>query len=240
MRARQIRDAILQLFNEFLHYVFVDLFKSKAFIDFYLHEYRSYEQYREVQIYHNIRKIKRVWADAGTLDVMADRLVDMFGTGEIKGICHGSRNGFEQNHLNARSSGFKVIGTDISPTANDYPDSVEWDFHDENPEWAEAFDFVYSNSLDQSWQPRKALETWFGQIKRNGVLVIEHSDEQSPVAAGEMDPFGVRPVAFPYVIADWFGHQVSISFRECHKANLKKKSWLFFIKKHADHVTVLN
>lgn len=237
MRIRQITDGARQKWNEFLRYLFVDLLKSKAFIDFYLHEYRSYDQYREVQIYHNIRKIKRVWADASTLGVMADRLTEMLGPGEITGLCHGSRNGFEQNFLNERSDRFKVIGTDISPTARDFPNSVEWDFHDENPDWTGKFDFVYSNSLDQSWQPRKALETWLGQIKPDGVLVIEHSEEQSPLAAGEMDPFGVRPAAFPYVIADWFGHQVSISFCECLKDNLRKKSWLFFIRKHTDRVT---
>ena len=69
-------------------------------------------------------------------------------------------------------------------------------------------------------------------VTDGGVVVIEYSDEQSPLAAGEMDPFGVRPVAVPYVLADWFGHDVSGSFRQGYKANIKKPNWLFFIRRN--------
>ena len=233
MRWRQVVDSIGQKANEALRYVFVDLLKSKAFIDFYLHEYASYEEYRDVQIYHNYRKLGRVWADAATMDLLAESLAAILGQGPVRGLCHGTRNGFEQNYLNDHHAGFDVIGTDISPSARDFPNSVEWDFHDVNPAWQGGFDFVYSNSLDQSWQPRKALETWLGQVRPGGVVVIEHSEEQSPLAAGEMDPFGVRPLAVPYVLADWFGHEVSVSFRQSHKANIGKDNWLFFIMKTA-------
>jgi len=232
MRLRQIADSIGQKFNEALRFAFVDLLKSKAFIDYHLHAYSSYEEYRRVQIYHNYRKLGRVWADAGTMDLLAESLRAMFGTGPIKGLCHGTRNGFEQNHLNANHPGFAVIGTDISPSARDFPNSVEWDFHDVNPDWQGQFDFVYSNSLDQSWQPKAALETWLDQVRPGGVVVIEYSEEQSPLAAGAMDPFGVRPVAVPYVLADWFGHEVSVSFRQSFKANIKKPNWLFFIRRN--------
>lgn len=231
MRLRQIADSIGQKFNEALRYVFVDLLKSKAFVDYHLHSYSSYEEYRRVQVYHNYRKLGRVWADAGTMDLLAENLRAMFGEGTIKGLCHGTRNGFEQNHLNQHHSGFAVIGTDISPSVREFPNSVEWDFHDVNPDWQGQFDFVYSNSLDQAWQPRQALEAWLGQVRPGGVVVIEYSDEQSPLAAGQMDPFGVRPVAIPYVLANWFGHDVSISFRRGFKANIKKPNWLFFIRR---------
>ncbi|MBK6802286.1 class I SAM-dependent methyltransferase [Novosphingobium sp.] len=231
MRFRQIRDGAIQKANELLRYLLVDVIGSKAFIDVYLYRYSSYEEYRQVQIYHNLRKLKRVWADPQTLDLLADELVARLGSGPLRGLCHGTRNGFEQNHLNAQHPGWKVTGTDISPSAADFPNSVVWDFHDERAEWLGAFDFVYSNSLDQSWQPRVALETWLGQVRPGGVVVIEHSDEQSPLAAGEMDPFGVRPQVVPYVLAEWFGHRVSVSFRESYKTNIGRKTWLFFIMK---------
>lgn len=231
MRFRQIRDGVVQKGNELLRYVLVDLIGSKAFVDVYLHTYPSYEEYRRVQILHNLRKLKRVWADPQTLDLLADRLTALYGDRPLRGLCHGTRNGFEQNHLNDRNPGFSVIGTDISPSAADFANSVQWDFHDVNPDWTGTFDFVYSNSLDQSWQPRVALEAWLGQVRPGGVVVIEHSDEQSPLAAGEMDPFGVRPHAVPYVLADWFGHQVSVSFCQGYKPNIGRKNWLFFIMK---------
>lgn len=230
-RLRQVRGAIGQKANEALHFLVVDLLRSKAFVDMHLHTYPSYEEYRAVQILHNRRKIGRVWADAHTLDAIAVRLDALFGDGPILGLCHGTRNGFEQNHFNAVSPGYRVTGTDISPTAADYPNSVQWDFHDENPDWLGRFDFVYSNSLDQSWQPRQALATWLGQLKPGGVLVLEYSDEQGPIAAGEMDPFGVRPEVVPYVLAQWFGHGVSVAVEQGHKANIGKPNWVFYIRR---------
>lgn len=232
MRLRQITDSVIQKFNEGLRYLLVDLLKSRAFVDLYLHEYSSYEEYRKVQIYHNYRKLDRVWADTDTLDLLGEALIELYGEGPIKGICHGTRNGFEQNYLNDKFDSLQVIGTDISPSARDYPNSVEWDFHDANPDWLGQYDFVYSNSLDQSWQPRQALESWLGQLRPGGVVVIEYSEEQSPVAAGEMDPFGVRPQVVPYVLADWFGHRVSLSFRKGFKKNIGRPNWLFFIMKN--------
>ena len=40
----------------------------------------------------------------------------------------------------------------------------------EKKEWIDFFDFVYTNSLDQSYDPRKALEIWLDQIKKNGYM----------------------------------------------------------------------
>lgn len=204
--------------------------EARAAQDVYLHQYDSYEQYRDVQISHNRRKIGNVWADEQTLALMCDELRRMFPNRDpIRGLCHGARNGFEQNFISTRP-GFDAIGSDISPTAADYPRSVQWDFHDPNPDWTGRFDFVYSNSLDQSWNPRAALTTWLGQLAKGGCLVIEHTDRHGPEGASEMDPFGVRPMVMPYVLAEWFGDAIAVKFLKSHKPNKKLDVWLFFIR----------
>ena len=137
----------------------------------------------------------------------------------IKGICHGSRNGFEQNFFNEKKDGFEVIGTDISETAKDYKNSIVHDFHDEKKEWLENFDFVYSNSLDQSFDPQKALNTWLKQIKLGRYVIIEHSDQHGVVSSGKMDPFGVEANFFPYLLSEWFGHSISIKIIKGLKIN---------------------
>ena len=48
------------------------------------------------------------------MEKISDFLKDRIKTSIIKGICHGSRNGFEQNFFNEKKDGFEVIGTDIS------------------------------------------------------------------------------------------------------------------------------
>lgn len=212
------------------------LLPKKATIDFYLHEYSSYEEYRDVQIAHNKRKIGNVWADKKTLRRVADLVVMGRSGRTVRGLCHGTRNGFEQNFLNSLGVGIEAIGTDISDTALNYDHSVQWDFHDVNEKWKGHFDFVYTNSLDQSWKPKEAVSTWLGQIERNGMLIIEHTEAHGPLGASEMDPFGVRPTVVPYVLTMWFGSQISISHSVAKKDNMNADAWLFVISKNVEEV----
>jgi len=210
---------------------------KKEVVDFYLHEYKSYEQYRDVQIFHNIRKLETIWADKVTLERVAKILAKRFSKTPIRGLCHGTRNGFEQNHLRSLSMNIEAIGTDISETAKNYKNSVQWDFHNSRDDWKEAFDFVYTNSLDQSWQPKQALLTWLGQLNENGVLIIEHTEDHGPKAASIMDPFGVRPTVMPYVLTMWFGSQISISHTVAKKENNHRDAWLYVISKNVKNIS---
>jgi len=211
----------------------------KKLVDYYLHKYNSYEEYKEAQIKLNKKKIDLVWADENTLKKVSNIVTNSIekqnkSSKQILGICHGTRNGFEQNFLNKIMPNSNIIGTDISETALKYENSVHWDFHDEKEEWLGKFDFVYSNSLDQSWRPKHALSTWLNQVKKDGVVILEHSIYHSPEHAGEGDPFGVRPVVMPYVLTEWFGHKISISHYLQEKSNVFSsniKVWLFVMKK---------
>ena len=219
-----------------------DLETPKEVIDYYLHEYSSYDEYKKLQIFHNIRKITKVFADETTLKRVGDLVLKEFkNKDKIKGLCHGSRNGFEQNFLRSLSPKLEVLGTDISDTAKNYENSVVWDFHDVKDEWVGNIEFIYTNSLDQSWQPKVALQTWLSQLKPDGILVIEHTRSQSPTNASKIDPFGVRPTVMPYILTMWFGSQISIEHSVDKKDNGRKMdAWLFVIKKNIDKVSLLN
>ena len=145
-------------------------------------------------------------------------------------LCHGSRNGYEVQFLQNLLPDAEVLGTDISDNASDYG-LYQWDFHDVNIDWLNYFDVIYTNSLDQSWKPREALKVWLDQLKEDGILIVEHTDNHSPTGASKMDPFGVRPVAFPYIITDWFGDKVAISWSVAKKANMDLEAYLFVICK---------
>ena len=197
-----------------------------------IHKYKNYDEYKETQISFNKKKIEHVWADEKTLEKISDFLVENISTSIIKGICHGSRNGFEQNFFNKKKDKFYVIGTDISDTAKNYKNSITHDFHEEKKEWLNNFDFVYSNSLDQSFDPRKALQAWLNQIKKDGFLIIEHTDQHGVIASGKMDPFGVEANFFPYLLSDWFDHSISIKIIKSLKVNKNNAPvHLFILKK---------
>ena len=197
-----------------------------------IYKYKNYDEYKDTQIYYNKKKIEHVWADEKTLEKIRDFLIENTSGGIIKGICHGSRNGFEQNFFNENKDRFYVIGTDISDTAENYKNSVMHDYHEEKKEWLNNFDFVYSNSLDQSFDPRKALKTWLNQLKKNGFIIIEHTDQHGVIASGKMDPFGVEANFFPYLLSDWFDHSISIKIIKSLKVNKNNAPvHLFILKK---------
>jgi hypothetical protein len=198
--------------------------------DYVLHKYSSYEEYRDTQIKWNITKLNRVWADPQVLDVVIDRVNRECQKSDLFGLCHGSRNGFEQNYLLQSLQG-QITGTDISETATSYPNSVVHDFHNVNPKWVSRADFIYSNSLDQSWNPQAALDVWVDQLRVGGLLFIEMSEAGSPRHASKMDPFGVKPEYFAYLLAMWLGHKVSVEVLHTEKSKWKMPIWLYEIKR---------
>jgi hypothetical protein len=76
-----------------------------------------------------------------------------------------------------------------------------------------------------------ALETWLKQLNDSGLVFIEHTESHGPQSASKMDPFGVKPVNMPYLLASWFGHSISIEIIETEKESYGIKVWLFVIKK---------
>ena len=196
---------------------------------FKIYKYKNYDEYKDTQIFFNKQKINKVWADENTLKIVSNFLKENIKSEKIKGLCHGSRNGFEQKCFINEIPNAEVIGTDISETANDYDNSIVHDFHDEKKDWIENFDFVYSNSLDQSYDPEKALNTWINQVKKDRYVIIEHSDQHGVISSGKMDPFGVEANFFPYLLTEWFGHKISLKIIKSIKKNKNDAPVYFFI-----------
>ena len=227
-----------KLFKSILAYFGYEVVHKTRLIDYCLYKYKSYSEYKKIQIKYNKLKLNNIWADKTTLKRVALE-VQNSNQKVILGLCHGSRNGFEQNYLNSLSKKFKIIGTDISDTANKYFNSVQWDFHKVKKNWVNKFDFVYSNSLDQSWKPQQALCVWLNQIKRSGIVIIEHTDGHGPKNSNKIDPFGVRPNVMPYILTKWFGDQISLSHSVAKKKNKNLDAWLFVIKKNKNKVKII-
>ena len=109
----------------------------------------DYERYRRVQIEGNHRKLGNIWVAEENIAYLADYLRPK---NPRFGICHGTRRGKEQEWFRKYLQ-CEVIGTEISDTALQFPDTIQWDFHEVKPEWIGAVDFIYSNSFDHSYDP---------------------------------------------------------------------------------------
>ncbi|MGG5807767.1 hypothetical protein [Falsiroseomonas sp. CW058] len=149
----------------------------------------DYARYRQVQIEGNRRKLHARWVHRGTIDFLAGWLRDHVAPLRF-GLCHGTRRGDEQAWFRD-ALGIEVIGTEISPTAAQFPHTIQWDFHRVKPEWIEAVDFIYSNSYDHSFNPRRCFRAWASCLRVGGVMLLEHTRQHRPEATNAMDPFGI-------------------------------------------------
>ncbi len=146
----------------------------------------DYEKYQKIQTEGNKRKINSQWAQETTIEYLSRNIKKLIAAPRF-GICHGTRRGLEQAWF-AEYLGCEVIGTEISDTANQFPNTVQWDFHEKNPDWLGRADFVYSNSWDHSYDPPKMIQAWTETVRPGGLVIFEHS--RYHIEINQLDPFG--------------------------------------------------
>jgi SAM-dependent methyltransferase len=168
----------------------------RSFDDGYsLVSYSSHDEYVSIQIDGNKKKIDKVFADEETIGIICDYLRPR---SPKRGLCHGSRNGTEVRWFREKL-GIEVIGSDISDTAPDHG-LIQWDFHERNPDWVGRFDFVYTNSHDHAYDPKKAISAWVEQLAPGGVLLLEHTLQHGPQGQTKLDPLAIDLPVVPFAI----------------------------------------
>ena len=178
----------------------------------------DYDKYRDAQTAANKKKLDNVWVREENIEFLADYVGKTVGEPRF-GICHGTRRGKEQEWF-IKYLGCEVIGTEISDTATDFPHTIQWDFHEVKPEWVDSTDFIYSNSLDHSYDPDKCLNAWMSCLTPKGICIIEHSSGHERAHA--VDPFGAHISQMPSLILEWGRGKFAV--REIVDAPSKKNS----------------
>lgn len=142
------------------------------------HSY-SWDEYVEAQIKANLRKENVVWVRKRNIDFLSAYI----GHADVI-VCHGTRNGREQEFFKENFPDAEIIGTEISPSARKYPMTVQHDFHEPLEIHSDA---TYTNSLDHAYYPDTTIWTW---LRETNLLLIEHSDCDFDDKVTEHDPFG--------------------------------------------------
>jgi hypothetical protein len=145
--------------------------------------------YRREQERGNRAKIEQIWTNRPNINYVSQWLRDR-GVKPQFIVCHGTRNGFEQQVF---SDFFhcEVIGTEISATAAQFPLTIQADFHESRPECEGKADIVYSNSLDHAYDPAMALRAWARSVKDGGAILLEKASDSDPRGVSDLDPFGI-------------------------------------------------
>lgn len=178
----------------------------------------DYEKYRKRQEEGNKRKIDTVWVLEENIRFLSDFLMENLDEPKF-GICHGTRRGKEQEWFN-KYLGCQVIGTEISETAMQFPNTIQWDFHKIKDEWLDNVDFIYSNSFDHSHDPELCINNWMKCLKPEGICILEHTDLHGVRGVTDLDPFGAELIIMPYLILEW--GKGSFSVRKILDAPIKR------------------
>jgi hypothetical protein len=123
-----------------------------------LFKHPSQDSYIQAQILKSKKKLFVIASSDEELSTVARYIRTNIPAARF-GICHGVRNGYEVEQLR-RLLGIDIIGTNIAPTASEFPDVIQWDFHEAREEWIGKVDFIYSNSWDHSYDPERLFKNW--------------------------------------------------------------------------------
>lgn len=200
-----------RIISEFIHKKPVNEITIEKLVNkeklYFLYQYRKedgtfdYDEYRRIQIEGNKSKIGNIWVVEENIKFLSNYIKTLMPKPSF-GICHGTRRGKEQEWF-SKYLNCKVLGTEISDTALQFPNTIQWDFHEVKPEWIHSLDFIYSNSFDHSYDPEMCLRKWMTCLNKNGICIIEHSRLHGLDGANELDPFGAELYFMPYLIAKW-------------------------------------
>lgn len=154
------------------------------------YEYKDYKHYKEEQIAANHRKLSWNFTGKSHIAEIKKRKSDASNI-----ICHGTRRGGEQLEFLKFYPNAYVIGTEISDTATQFPNTVEHDFNVQKEEWIEKFDVIYSNAFDHSFDPNITIEVWKQQLAKYGIMYLawpeKHNSKSTSVdpLSGKKDDF---------------------------------------------------
>lgn len=189
-----------------------------------IYEYKNYDDYIEKQ---KITTTKKYGKLRYARQSVINQIVKLH-KGEVSNIlCHGARSGEEQKYFKNCYSDAYVIGTELSPLAEEVKMTRIHDFNQPIDEWIGKFDIIYSNSFDHTISPQETMNVWLNQLSSTGRLYLEWSDKQNS-EAHEMDPFSAKETEIIKLASD--------KYITSHKADGAKhrSNLIIFGDKNAD------
>jgi hypothetical protein len=171
---------------------------------FSLYNHEDLNTYREIQIIANKAKLGLCFARESNLVALCNFL-SVRGVKIRRVLCHGTRNGAEQKYFKRRLPSAEIVGTEISDNAEQFPMTIQWDFHEVKPKWIGAFDLIYSNSWDHTYDPAKLFPAWLSCLASGGALALEWTVEHGQDHTNVIDPFGADFPALRRLLKQYAG-----------------------------------
>jgi len=193
-----------------------------------LYKYHSYDEYLGVQIEASQCKFSNSFYDPVSIGLLVEYLLSVLLRVE-KGICHGVRDGKEVEsfitEFKKRGKDVKVIGTGVNPETAKIKNCIAFDFNKVKDDWIGAFDFIYSNSFDHSYNPEHTLDQWMSCLSQEGFCFIEWTPAHESEGLSARDPFQVsldeyiKLIERKYTLVDILNNDVNIDQGKTHRSD---------------------
>ena len=139
-------------------------------------EYKSYQEYVDIQTETNKEKIEVVWVMQEEVIQLSNYIVDKYSDEIHYVMCHGARNGTEVKYFTeSLPDNWIVEGNDISDTANAYG-LHQWDMQYCYEGWKQKFTIQYTNSFDHVYDPQKTINSFMKQCATGGSVFIQWTE----------------------------------------------------------------
>ena len=139
-------------------------------------EYKSYQEYVDIQTETNKEKIEVVWVMQEEVIQLSNYIVDKYSDEIHYVMCHGARNGTEVKYFTeSLPDNWIVEGNDISETAFNHG-LYQWDMQDYNEDWKQKFTIQYTNSFDHVYDPQKTINSFMKQCATGGSVFIQWTE----------------------------------------------------------------
>ena len=139
-------------------------------------EYKSYQDYVDIQTETNKEKIEVVWVMQEEVIQLSNYIVDKYSDEIHYVMCHGARNGTEVKYFTeSLPDNWIVEGNDISDTANAYG-LHQWDMQYCYEGWKQKFTIQYTNSFDHVYDPQKTINSFMKQCATGGSVFIQWTE----------------------------------------------------------------
>ena len=93
---------------------------------------------------------------------------------------------YKRSSLEHPKDQINVYGVEINPKGS-REDTYVGSFDELPNDWENKFDLIYSNSFDQSMDPKRTAQEWKRILKPGGIMIFSFSHKKDPT---ESDPVG--------------------------------------------------
>ena len=139
-------------------------------------EYKSYQEYVDIQTETNKEKIEVVWVMQEEVIQLSNYIVDKYSDEIHYVMCHGARNGTEVKYFTeSLPDNWIVEGNDISDTANAYG-LHQWDMQYCYEGWKQKYTIQYTNSFYHVYDPQKTINSFMKQCATGGSVFIQWTE----------------------------------------------------------------